>query len=159
MIRNATLSTDGLYRFTLSRTWDEDQMPLIFVMLNPSTADAMVDDPTIRRCISFAQREGKGGILVVNLFAYRATNPDYLLLAEDPFGPNLPFLTGVLQSEAPVVVGWGGNRLARDPGHALSVRAMELGKELLCLGTNKDGSPKHPLYLRADAPLTPWRPA
>ena len=74
-LHGAVVSDDGLYRYILTRTWDRSLPALVFCMLNPSTADATVDDPTIRKCIGFAQRLGYGGIIVVNLFAYRATKP------------------------------------------------------------------------------------
>lgn len=85
----AVVSGDGRYRYALTRTWRPDAPLLTFVMLNPSTADAYADDPTIRRCIGFARREGAAGIRVANLFAYRATSPAALVgpvdaAADDP---------------------------------------------------------------------------
>jgi len=84
--RGAVISPCGLYRYSLTRTWSA-ALPLPFVMLNPSTADADIDDPTIRRCMAFARREHAGGIIVANVFAYRATSPADLWKATDPFGP------------------------------------------------------------------------
>lgn len=84
---DAELSECGEYRYRLSRVWDEAKRPLTFIMLNPSTADAEVDDPTIRRCMGFAERERAGGIIVVNLYGFRTTKPSDLFQATDPIGP------------------------------------------------------------------------
>ena len=84
----ALLSSCGTYRYRLWRYWHTEREPLIFIMLNPSTADAMQDDPTIRKCIGFAKRLGFGGIEVVNLFAYRATDPRDLRANGYQVGPD-----------------------------------------------------------------------
>lgn len=86
MIKSAIISECGKYRYSLSRIWDENKANVLFIMLNPSTADGDVDDPTIRRCIGFAKSWGYGGIYVGNLFAYRATDPKELLKVENPIG-------------------------------------------------------------------------
>jgi hypothetical protein len=124
-------------------------------MLNPSTADAETDDPTIRRCISFAKREGAGGIIVANLYAYRATDPASLWAREDPYGPqNDAALIGVAKWAAvagvPLVCAWGthGGRNNRP-----IVLMQQVGAKLVCLGKTKDGHPRHPLYVRGDKPL------
>lgn len=78
MIRKAIISDCGTYRYRLSRTWDKAGKKVVFLMLNPSKADGKEDDPTIRRCINFAKAWGYGGIIVVNIFAYRETDPDIL---------------------------------------------------------------------------------
>ena len=90
MKKGATISECGLYRYSLTRVWDDVLPMCIFVMLNPSTADADIDDPTIRRCINFAKREGCGSLMVVNLFAYRATSPADMKAAVDPIGSGNP---------------------------------------------------------------------
>jgi hypothetical protein len=84
--RGCVLSPDGLYRYLLWRTWNPKANTMVWLMLNPSTADAMNDDPTIRRCIGFAQREGCGSIQVLNLYALRATKPKHLFDHPDPEG-------------------------------------------------------------------------
>lgn len=158
IVRRATISADNLYRYRLTRLW-EHKPPLSFVMLNPSTADDRVDDPTIRRCIAFARREGCGGIIVANLFALRATDPVELTRAADPFGPkNADALSAVLQEAliygAPVVCAWGtkgGKGVPRFTALAAGTRAA-----LVCLGRTKDGYPRHPLYVRGDQPFMPW---
>lgn len=166
MERTAIISLDGKYRYHLSREWDVDPFyNMVFVMLNPSTADAEVDDATIRRCISFAQREGCSRLDVVNLFAYRSTKPEKLLEVEDPIGPmNRSAVARFISTGHIVVLAWGAwwkkiSTSQRGPGlPRLNVEGMT-SRELYCLGTTKDGSPRHPLYVRGDAPLVTYRAA
>ena len=155
----ATISEDGLYRYRLERFWSGEHA-LPFVMLNPSTADAETDDPTIRRCIGFARRERAGGIIVANLFGLRATNPRSLSVAKDPFGPenaiNLDCIAGfAFRSGMPIVAAWGGGSI-----RSASIKAMTIfkrnGCRVVCLGKTKHGFPRHPLYVRADQPLEPF---
>jgi len=153
----AVISPCGLYRYRLTRTWDRELRPAAFVMLNPSTADATVDDPTIRRCVGFAKREGCGGIVVVNLFALRSTDPAGLLAAADPVGPdNDRHIREAAEQCHPVIAAWGahGDHDLRN----LHVRDMlgEISVGVMCLGTTKGGHPRHPLYVKGDAPLVPW---
>lgn len=136
---------------------------VVFVMLNPSTADADRDDPTIRRCIGFASREGAAGLSVVNLYAYRATRPGDLWAAPDPVGAeNDSVLARVLREASaqgwPVIAAWGSHARP-DRARHLADLASICGARLLALGVTRDGSPRHPLYLRKDAPLAPWSPA
>jgi len=148
-IADAGLSEDGKYRYWLTRKWDS--RPLItFIMLNPSTADAQNDDPTIRRCMDFAERDGAGGIAVVNLFALRATNPKELHKHPAPIGPMnnhniLLWSTGVSK----VILAWGAG--GNYGGRAKAVLFL-LGKSknLYTLGATKNGMPRHPLYVRND---------
>lgn len=143
----ATISQCGQYRYDLRRTWASGP-ECTFIMLNPSTADANEDDPTIRRCISFAKREGCGSLLVVNLFAFRATDPKVMADAEDPIGPrNAVFLDEAIKNHT-VIAAWGAHPLARQAGKRLSKEY-----DLMCLGKTKAGAPRHPLYVRGDAPL------
>src|SRR5690348_16099160 len=109
MKRDAVISDCGRYRYSLSRWgWDERSGRCVFIMLNPSTADASVDDPTIRRCINFAQGWGYGMLEVVNLFAWRATFPKELALAPDPVGPhNGEYLTRAITIGDITVCAWG----------------------------------------------------
>jgi hypothetical protein len=158
--RGAILSPDDLYRYRLWRIWDDDRAPTAFLMLNPSTADATLDDPTIRRCVGFAKRWGSGGIVVVNLFARRATDPAELLEHDraDVVGPdNDEHLRAVFRTVDSVVCAWGAHPVVRRNrvGEVLSL--IPPGVEVSCLGTTKDGHPKHPLYLRADTERVPFR--
>ncbi|HEY9352763.1 MAG TPA: DUF1643 domain-containing protein [Nocardioides sp.] len=164
MTRHANPSTDGLYRWSLHREWrdlsDLTQGPrwVTFVMLNPSTADGIADDPTIRRCIGFARTWGATGLAVVNLYAFRATSPAELWKAEDPVGrQNDEFLTTFFDMAAsyryPIIAAWGAH--AR-PDRVAQVLRIPGAERLQALGVTKSGAPRHPLYLRGDARPTPW---
>lgn len=153
--RTADISTCGKYRYRLTRQWADGPL-LTFVMLNPSTADDDIDDPTIRRCMAFARRENMGGICVVNLFAFRATKPKALDLADNPYGEGNYAALGDTLGEAPVIVAWGAHLRADNPGRAYCQRAKRAGVSLSCLGRTKMGSPRHPLYVRGDQSLEPY---
>lgn len=150
MTSNAVISDCGRFRYRLERG---DLPRLTFVMLNPSTADALQDDPTIRRCAGFAKREGYNGIHVVNLYALRATNPKELWKHADRVGPlNHTCLEWAGYEARRIVVAWGANA---EPAvaHASIQLLRKSGARLVCLGKTKDGSPRHPLYVRGDQPL------
>jgi hypothetical protein len=153
--RSAVVSECGRYRYELIRRWADGPL-LEWVMLNPSTADADEDDPTIRRCIGFARDWGHAGIRVTNLFAYRATDPAELLnMRIPPWGRDNP---DYLRTEhGPVtVVAWGSHPVVEKRGSEMSWLALWKRSALMCLGVNKDGSPKHPLYVPKNAGLRPW---
>jgi hypothetical protein len=129
-------------------------------MLNPSTADAEEDDPTIRRCMGFAKAWGCGGVNVVNLYAWRATLPSEMFRAQidelDIVGPeNDDYLLACRmashQDQTPVVAAWGTNARSERVDQVLEL----LGPGLQCLGRNQDGSPKHPLYIKGGTRLVP----
>jgi hypothetical protein len=147
---SARFSDCGTYRYSLERIWDEALPCACFVMLNPSTADATRDDPTIRRCISFARAWGFGGLRVLNLFAARAIRPRELFTQfEDPIGPgNDDALRSTAQCRE-VILAWGthGSRLGRDA--AVLKHFRDLGIKPKCLGLTKRGHPRHPLYVPA----------
>lgn len=157
MIRQATISDDHLYRYDLIRCWDgrEDGKYVAWVMLNPSVADAAIDDPTIRRVIGFSKRWGYSAAVVLNLFAYRSTNPKHLNLTDDPIGPeNRRFFEMHLPRAGLVVCAWGsGLEKVKEPAHSLAVDAAKGIRELAppgnlyCLGVTSLGSPRHPLYV------------
>lgn len=153
--KGAFVSECQQYRYWLTREWDKGGDLLAFVMLNPSTADAELDDPTIRRCVGFAKREGRGGIVVVNLFAARATQPDDMFKMKEPEGErNLDqWMSWLRHERTKVVCAWGADSRARIQACKFKRFAAEHNVDLWCLGLSKDGSPKHPLYLRGDAPL------
>jgi hypothetical protein len=150
---------EGDYRYMLSRRWGNGAT-MKFIMLNPSTADASEDDPTIRRCIGFARREGLDGIHVVNLFALRSTDPDGLLHHPDPRGTrNAEFIVQALSMPGPNVCAWGGwfdNHKNRPKRINMVEMARRSGVGLHCLGFTKAGAPRHPLYLKRDTPLAPY---
>lgn len=153
MKRSAILSDCGTYRYELHRRWSE--APTVgWIMLNPSTADANVDDPTIRRCIGFAQRWGYGGIVVRNLFALRATNPRELATHPDPFGPdNFEFLRCAGQDDL-TICAWGNG----GSGSAHSIVQILRANHIVLhhLGLTGAGQPKHPLYLKASTESVVW---
>lgn len=152
---DAVISDCGRYRYRLTRRWGEGPA-CGFIMLNPSTADAETDDPTIRRCISFAKREGCGGLVVVNLYAFRATKPADLW-AIDPQdrigGPQaeIEFHRAIHEAEI-MIAAWGA-----DTKRAEHWIVERFGSSLMCLGKTKQGHPRHPLYVRGDAPLVPLK--
>lgn len=155
--RHATFSPDRRYRYGLDRGWDQVHwMPrVVFIGLNPSTADHLVDDPTIRRCAGFARAWGFKSLTMLNLFSYRATDPDELRHVEDPVGFSNDFVLGVhTRFAALTVAAWGAHPMAKERAEHLVASGL-LGS-FTVLGLTKDGHPRHPLYLKADArPLDP----
>lgn len=146
----AVISTCKRYRYRLSRHWDAALPLCAFVMLNPSTADGTRDDPTIRRCVGFARAWGCGGLVVVNLFAFRSPRPSDLAIVPDPVGPeNDTHVLDVCQDAAIVVAAWGAEPVARD--RAEHVVQLLAGVRLECLGKTKGGFPRHPLYVPTTA--------
>lgn len=155
VVRTAVLSACGTYRYELRRQWGPAPL-CAWVLLNPSTADAEVDDPTIRRCVGFARSWGAGGIVVVNLFALRSRDPAQLGRHADPVGPLNESSWQQAAAAAPVVVcAWGAHPMAKAAAPALLVALQARGADVRCLGTTKSDAPRHPLYVRADAPLRP----
>lgn len=154
----AAFSPHQVYRYYLLRRWDRTRPLCIFAMLNPSTADLVQDDPTVRRCQYFANDWGHGGIIVLNLFALRSTDPRALRQVEyDPVGPNNQYfweqaiqqIRGEHYVERPVVIcAWGTHAAFRDQD-VVALQWLENAGPVdqLCLGTTKDGYPKHPLYV------------
>lgn len=144
----------GDYRYTLTRTWDSSAEPLVFILLNPSTADASQDDPTIRRCIGFAKRWAFGGIVVVNLYAYRATKPRDMFAADDPVGPDNDRIIAQVVEGKTVVAAWGANARRERFGEVLEL--IPGTARLLALQITKKGHPRHPLYVLGEAQPVPW---
>ncbi|MBY5991793.1 DUF1643 domain-containing protein [Ferrimonas balearica] len=156
MERGAVFSPCGRYRYALWRSWAPAAPVLLIVGLNPSRADAQRDDPTSRRCIDFARRWGFGGCWLANLFAYCAAKPAVLATIPDPVGgDNDRWLTCLSAQSDAILVAWGqGGSLA---GRDAEVLAGPLsGYRLDCLGRCQAGQPRHPLYVRADAPMQPF---
>lgn len=153
MIKTAHISPCQRYRYLLSREWDSSLPTVGFVGLNPSTADATLDDPTIRRCIGFAQSWGYGALHMVNLFAFRATKPEVMLHVPDPVGPdNDRWLLEVTHSCALVVAAWGnkGGHGGRD------AQVRRLLPALSVIQLTRAGKPQHPLYLPGHLRPKPW---
>lgn len=161
----AVFDTDRAYRYALVRRWSRPGPLLVWLMLNPSTADAFVLDPTLRRCRSFTQAWGygfHGGMLILNLFALRSTDPDALLHHPDPVGPaNDAVLSSVLAADRKVVsglviAGWGAHPIAVSRAPRVVEAVTAAGWRLGAAGTTKLGAPRHPLYLRGDVVPTDY---
>ena len=158
----ASISSCGAYRTRITRVWDA-MLPLLpFWLLNPSKADAEIDDPTLRRGMHFGRREGKGGIVFGNAYSYRCTNPkDLPRDAGVAFGPdNYVALQRIAEdaaaSQTPIVCGWGAHPIDEDVWYSMAEIVKKTGVETVCLGRTKYGFPRHPLYVRNDAPLIPF---
>lgn len=160
MHRAAEISGCKQFRYLLSRRW-ANGLALTFIMLNPSTADALEDDHTIRKCIGFAKRFGFAGIVVVNLFAYRATDPAELRRAGFPPGPlNLDYLLTVTgeatKAGAPIVCAWGAHARRNAFAAELVAGMQKVGADLRALRILDDGTPAHPLTLPYSCELVPF---
>ena len=157
MTKTAILSPCRQYRYKLTRIWD-DKLPMVtFVMLNPSSADAEKDDPTVKKCMAFARAWGRGGVVILNLFALRATGPSALLNMDDPVGPENDFhLAHLLPEDGLVIAAWGtmGSYMGRDK-KVLSM-FKEAGIVLHCLNVTMNGHPQHPLYIPNDTIPIPY---
>jgi hypothetical protein len=156
MTRTAHFSPCRRWRYRLRIVWDE-RLPLLVVCgLNPSTADEERDDPTLRRVQGFARAMGRGGVLMLNAFAWRSTDPRGLLSIDDPVGPDNTLkniATWAASSPHPPVAAWGSN-LYRG---AFKARAIELrAVSWDCFRRTKSGYPEHPLYLPASLRPVPW---
>jgi len=152
MTSGAHFSRCRRFRYALWREWNDDAPKVLMIGLNPSTADATRNDPTIRRCIGFARDWGFGGVWVLNLFAFRATYPEVLKAAADPVGPrNDIWIRRVARKVDRAVAVWGNHGAML--GRSTRVRSM-LGDRLEVLRLNAGGEPAHPLYLpRALKPI------
>lgn len=142
------------YRYQLWRRWGHGE-GCVFIGLNPSTADEKVNDPTIRRCINYAKRWNFDAMVMLNLFAFRATDPADMQCEIDPVGPDNDLWIRAATDGAFVVCCWGahGSHLSR------STQVLELipkTQSVFCLGLTKSGEPKHPLYLRSDLNPIEW---
>lgn len=153
MKTDALFSEDRRFRYWLLREWDSLLPKVCFIGLNPSVADESLDDPTIRRCIGFARSWKCGSLLMLNIYAYRATLPDDMWKAQtrgvDIIGGKQNWIDSLKEYVQvfhciQVVAAWGRHGKKRGP------EVMMKWPELLCLARNSDGSPKHPLYLKAN---------
>jgi hypothetical protein len=154
----AAISDCGRYRYGLWRIWDDAKPYCLFLMLNPSTADEVDNDPTVERCERRAIEMNFGGLHVANLFAWRSTDPRALTTAADPVGPdNDRAIVQVARAAGMVICGWGndGALLGRDTAVLALLRAA--GVKAHALKVNKVGSPRHPLYVAYTQKPTPYR--
>ncbi|NJR67084.1 MAG: DUF1643 domain-containing protein [Leptolyngbyaceae cyanobacterium CRU_2_3] len=158
MEMSAILDRLGTYRYALYRQWDSSTARIAFIMLNPSTADGITNDPTIRRCICFAQAWGYGSLAVVNLFALRATHPQELRQSADPIGGECDrHILKAASSADCTVIAWGnwGKLQGRDQA---VLKLLNGVTPVHCLGINQSGQPRHPLYLKSSTPLVRFNP-
>jgi hypothetical protein len=153
----AIFSRDLRHRYQLTRRWHQSvSAPIVFILLNPNNADAIHDDPTIRRCVGFAKARGHSELTVVNLFTLRSADPKALYAAADPIGPqNDLHIERAIAGASEVIVGWGAHGDLMSRGDAIMNKFRD--RNLLSFGLTRNRQPKHPLYLRADAPLRPLR--
>ncbi len=146
----AEFSPERAYRYRLWREWGGTGALVCWVMLNPSTADETIEDPTIRRCIGFARAWRCRGIEAVNLFALRSTDPKALYDHADPVGPENDDAIALAAARADIVIAaWGVHGTFLGRGDAVVGMLARRGIALSCLGTTKDGHPRHPLYVAA----------
>jgi hypothetical protein len=144
MKRDAVISPCGTYRYELVRRWKEGPL-LGWVMLNPSTADGTIDDPSVRRCIGFGIDWGYAGIVIRNAYALRATDPAQLTRHPDPIGPDNDAYLERCADDPLTVLAWGAH--GGDRAALVAERLRHTTATLRCLGTTKHGAPRHPLYI------------
>lgn len=153
--RQTILSPDRAYRYQLWREWPSGEGYALFIGLNPSTADEIDDDNTIRKCIKYAKKFGYQALCMANLFAFRATQPKDMLAASDPIGEdNDRHLMDLAEGAGVIIAAWGahGSHRGRDR------QVMDLiQKPMCCLGLTADGLPRHPLYMRDDQELVSFK--
>lgn len=145
------------YRYSLTRVWDETGRRAAFVMLNPSTATEIQNDPTVERCERRARTLGFGAFRVTNIFAWRDTDPRAMRTAADPVGPeNDRAILAVLGWADQVICAWGTHGAHLNRGAAVEAMMRATGKQLFTLGLTQAGHPKHPLYIGYQQQPTPW---
>lgn len=151
--KSADISSCKAYRYALYRTWDESKGYALFIGLNPSTADEVEDDPTIRRCMGFSRAWGYGGLVMVNLFAYRATEPSEMMKYASPIGEkNDGYLESLTIQAGIIIAAWGVHGQHMDRASDI----MNRFHDLHCLGITKGGHPRHPLYVKGDMKPIPF---
>ena len=155
----AVYSPCDRYRYVLTRVWDVAQGRVLFVMLNPSTATEVQNDPTVERCERRARALGFGAFAVVNIFAFRATDPKMMRAAADPVGPgNDAAIVALVTNWRPdrVICAWGAHGAYLGRGEAVEAMLRRPGVGLWHLGLTLGGMPKHPLYIGYDRQPEPW---
>lgn len=161
MIKQAELSSDKIYRYSLARCWKITNRFLTYIMLNPSIADAEVDDATIRVCCGRAKLLGYKGIVVYNLFALRSVSPKELYNHSDPIGPsNNRYLENRLKElyrqNEPVIIAWGNHGSFKNRDKEFLEMSREYNTKLLALKITKSGQPAHPLRISYNQDLIPY---
>ena len=156
---SAEFSPDRVYRYTLTRQWDDGKC-IAWLMFNPSSATAESDDPTIRKCIGFSRRWGYGRLVIVNLYAVRSSDPSRVKRLTDPVGPlNNYWITKAVSEAREVVCAWGcAQHLSTINSRIHEAINLIVPDDcpLICLGYRKDGHPRHPLMVSYDTPRQPF---
>lgn len=156
--KGATFDETQRHRYKLWRTWGEGGRLAHFIMLNPSTADAAILDPTVTRCLGFALAWSCDGLVVTNLFALRSTDPRALYSEEDPVGSDNDAYIRAAADRCDInVCAWGVHGAYLDRGRHVAELLQAYRPQ--CLGVTKDGHPKHPLYLKSETELVAYAPA
>tara|TARA_B100000989_G_C19527056_1_gene467499 strand:+ start:3005 stop:3484 length:480 start_codon:yes stop_codon:yes gene_type:complete len=150
ILRKAEFSNDKKHRYKLSRHWNLNKPQVLYVMLNPSIGNEIIDDPTIRRLLSFTRKFDYGGFFVGNLFTYISTDPKLLDISGGLTIKNLKVLTDLASKADRVIYAWGNS--IEEPKEL-----KEFINDPLCFGKNLNGTPKHPLYLASNSRLTEFR--
>lgn len=158
-VSSAVYSDCDAYRYLLTRVWDPAGRRALFVMLNPSTATEVQNDPTVERCERRARALGFGAFRVTNIFAFRATDPRVMKAAADPVGPaNDAAIAESAGWADAIVCAWGTHGAHLDRGAAVARLLAEQGRPLSVLGLTRAGHPQHPLYIGYDRQPVPWNP-
>lgn len=160
MIESSAIISDCLnYRFLLTRKWEtnlfnEFSGDICFIMLNPSTADSNIDDPTLRRCINFSKNWGFSTLRIVNLFAYRASNPDILKKINNPIGEhNDNYIINAATNSNKTIIAWGNNGNLFDRANSVLELLSEKKINSFAIQLTNSNQPKHPLYIKKDIKL------
>lgn len=148
------------YRYRLTRSWGDGAGAIAWVMLNPSTAEAGIDDPTIRRVVGFSRSWGFAACLVVNLFAFRSSDPKALVEVADPVGPHNDLVVERTISGADAVVAaWGNGGALLERGAVMRRLLGRNARQTFAIGMTAAGEPRHPLYVRRSAIPHQWDPS
>lgn len=152
---SAIFSIDKVHRYSLTRVWSPGGKMAVFIGLNPSTADEVENDPTVRRCINYAKAWGCDGLYMLNIFAFRGTDPKDMKVANNPIGLENDFwLLERCKGAEVIIAAWGVHGEHQDRGKNVMKLLDDL--DVKCLGTTKEGHPRHPLYLRKDLQPTDY---
>ena len=150
LVSNAYFSPCRKWRYFLHRVWAPEEQFLLVIGLNPSTADDLQPDPTVTRCINFAKRWGFGGLIMMNSFAIRGTDPKVLKKVTDPVGPENDYWLRVMTADAQVgriLLAWGNHGLLFNRQEQV-LTLIRPHTEPVCFGVTKEAAPRHPLYLK-----------
>jgi hypothetical protein len=151
---DAVISDCGRYRYLLRRVWDFKKPRALVDMLNPSTADARMDDPTVKSVVRLTNALGFGSFEIANLYGWRETDPDALLACVDPVGPDNDQIVAAAISRCDVTIcAWGAHKMAERRSRAMIELVRSLRPSAFCFGKTKAGAPKHPLYIKTGTAL------